>query len=417
MKSPLIAAVALALAAAALTTALLLPGSSNKTESAPTRTAIEKSNSATTSSGQLPYHPPNPKPDIAPTVLKAETLRLLEAVPLEIQASLIIDEPELKETDLKRVSGMVWIPGATFVMGNNHGPPDEAPRHAVALDGFWIDKTEVTNAQFTAFVDATGYVTLPEKKPELRSLREGSDIEKLAILEEMNQPGSICSLPISSRDEIDGRGAYSWWQYLPGANWRHPEGPDSTISDRLDHPVVHLSWLDVQEFCKWANTKLPTEAQWEYAARGGHDGRVYPWGNTQQPNGEWLQNIWQGEFPVEDTGEDGHTSTAAVGSFTPNDFGLYDMSGNVWEWCFDYYRPDYYFTSTIHNPTGPDESWDPQEPDIIKRVQRGGSFMCSDQYCIGYRVAARMKGEVDTGAFHTGFRTIITPDMINAQHE
>ena len=412
MKSPLIAAVALALAAAALTTALLLPGSSNKTESAPTRTAIEKSNSATTSSGQRPYHPPNPESE-----LNAETRTLLENVPVDIQTSLIIDEPELVDTDIRRVSGMVWIPGATFVMGNNHGPPDEAPRHAVALDGFWIDTTEVTNAQFKTFVDATGYVTLPEKKPELRSLREGSDIEKLSILEEMNQPGSICSLPISSRDEIDERGAYSWWQYLPGANWRHPEGPDSTISDRLHHPVVHLSWLDVQEFCKWANKKLPTEAQWEYAARGGHDGRVYPWGNTRQPNGEWLQNIWQGEFPVEDTGEDGHTSTAPVGSFTPNDFGLYDMSGNVWEWCSDYYHPDYYFNSTIHNPAGPSESWDPQEPDIIKRVQRGGSFMCSDQYCIGYRVAARMKGEVDTGAFHTGFRTIITPDMMDAQHE
>lgn len=417
MKNPLIAAAVLALAAAGLATALLLPSSNNKTESAPSRTAIEQSSSVTTSSGQLRYQPPNPEPDIDPTVLKAETRTLLTSVPVEIQTSLIIDEPELMETDIRRVSGMVWIPGATFVMGNNHGPPDEAPRHAVALDGFWIDTMEVTNAQFSAFVDATGYVTLPEKKPELRSLREGSDIEKLAILEEMNQPGSICSLPISSRDEIDERGVYSWWQYLPGANWRHPEGPDSTISDRLDHPVVHLSWLDVQEFCNWANRKLPTEAQWEYAARGGHDGRVYPWGNTRQPNGEWLQNIWQGEFPVEDTGEDGHTSTAPVGSFTPNDFGLYDMSGNVWEWCSDYYRPDYYFTSTIHNPAGPDESWDPQEPDIIKRVQRGGSFMCSDQYCIGYRVAARMKGEVDTGTFHTGFRTIITPDMINAQHK
>lgn len=417
MKNPLIAAAVLALAAAGLTTALLLPGSSNKTESAPTRTAIEQSSSAATSSGQRPYQPPNPEPDIDATVLKAETRMLLTNVPVDIQTSLIIDEPELMDADIRRVSGMVWIPGATFVMGNNHGPPDEAPRHAVALDGFWIDTTEVTNAQFKTFVDATGYVTLPEKKPELRSLREGSDIKKLAILEEMNQPGSICSLPISSRDEIDERGFYSWWQYLPGANWRHPEGPDSTISDRLDHPVVHLSWLDVQEFCKWANKKLPTEAQWEYAARGGHNGRVYPWGNTRQPNGKWLQNIWQGEFPVEDTGEDGHTSTAPVGSFTPNDFGLYDMSGNVWEWCSDYYRPDYYFTSTIHNPTGPDESWDPQEPDIIKRVQRGGSFMCSDQYCVGYRVAARMKGEVDTGTFHTGFRTIITPDMVQAQHE
>ncbi len=412
MKNPLLAVAALVLAVAGLGTVLLLPGIGGKMVVPPETATGQPAISAETS-GPLPYQPPNPEPDIDPVSLRAETRSLLTSLPAEMKTALIVNEPEVNDADTKRIADMAWIPGGTFVMGNNHGPPDEAPRHAVALDGFWIDTTEVTNAQFSEFTEATGYVTLPEKKPELRSLRKGSEIEQRAILEELNQPGSICSLTLNSRDDIDPmKGAYSWWQYVPGANWRHPEGPDSDLSARMDHPVVHLSWLDVQEYCQWAGRALPTEAQWEYAARGGHDGRVYPWGNTKRPNDRWLQNIWQGEFPVKDTGEDGYTSTAPVGSYPPNDFGLYDMSGNVWEWCSDYYRPDYYHTSSNHNPSGPDSSWDPREPDIIKRVQRGGSFMCSDQYCIGYRVAARMKGEEDTGIFHTGFRTVITPQMI-----
>ncbi|MEO2035855.1 MAG: formylglycine-generating enzyme family protein [Planctomycetaceae bacterium] len=412
MKNPLIAIAILVFAAAVLGAAFLLPGNGELDPPVPTQPALAQPDLRPEPGNRLPYQPPDPEPDINRDELEAETRWLLDSVPQSVKSSLIVDAPSLSEIDAQRVAGMVWIPGGTYVMGNNHGPPDEAPRHAVAVDGFWMDAHEVTNAEFEEFVRATGYVTLPEKKPELRSLREGSDLGQLAILEEMNQPGSICSLAISSRDEIDERGAYSWWQYVPGASWKHPEGPDSSISDRMDHPVVHLSWLDVREFCQWAGRSLPTEAQWEYAARGGHNGRVYPWGNTRQPHGAWLQNIWQGEFPVEDTGEDGHTRTAPVGSFEPNDYGLYDMSGNVWEWCSDYYRPEYYLSSAVRNPLGPEESWDPMEPDVIKRVQRGGSFMCSEQYCIGYRVASRMKGEEDTGAFHTGFRTIITPDML-----
>jgi formylglycine-generating enzyme required for sulfatase activity len=412
VKNPLIAIAILVFAAAVLGAAFLLPGNGELDPPVPIQPALAQPDLRPEPGNRLPYQPPDPEPDINRDELEAETRWLLDSVPQSVKSSLIVDAPSLSEIDAQRVAGMVWIPGGTYVMGNNHGPPDEAPRHAVAVDGFWMDAHEVTNAEFEEFVRATGYVTLPEKKPELRSLREGSDLGQLAILEEMNQPGSICSLAISSRDEIDERGAYSWWQYVPGASWKHPEGPDSSISDRMDHPVVHLSWLDVREFCQWAGRSLPTEAQWEYAARGGHNGRVYPWGNTRQPHGAWLQNIWQGEFPVEDTGEDGHTRTAPVGSFEPNDYGLYDMSGNVWEWCSDYYRPEYYLSSAVRNPLGPEESWDPMEPDVIKRVQRGGSFMCSEQYCIGYRVASRMKGEEDTGAFHTGFRTIITPDML-----
>ncbi|MBL8815389.1 MAG: formylglycine-generating enzyme family protein [Planctomyces sp.] len=317
------------------------------------------------------------------------------------------------ESSDPRLKGMVWIPGGTFQMGSLDGAPDEYPVHEVRLDGFWMDQYEVTNRQFQAFVEATGYVTTAEQPPKLRSLEPGSGLEDAAILEEFNHPGSICSLHLNSRNEIDPeKGAYSWWQYVKGANWKHPEGPESNIESRLDHPVVHLSWLDVEEYCRWAGKKLPTEAQWEYAARGGRENLTYPWGNDRNPDGQWLHNIWQGEFPISNTGADGHIQTSPVGSFPANGYNLFDMSGNVWEWCADYYQPQYYSESPLENPQGPDRSFDPQEPGIIKRVQRGGSFMCSEQYCVGYRVSSRMKGEQDTGAFHTGFRCVVTPNMV-----
>jgi formylglycine-generating enzyme required for sulfatase activity len=325
-------------------------------------------------------------------------------------ATLPVPPPK---SDDQRLQNMVWIPAGQFVMGELNTVPDEFPPHEISLDGFWMDTTEVTNRQFEEFIKATGYVTTAERPPELRSIQPGSELEGVKILPELNKPGSICSLQLSSRDEIDpARGAYSWWQYVIGANWKHPEGPESTIDDRMDHPVVHVSWLDAKAYCDWAGKQLPTEAQWEYAARGGRSGQTYPWGTDRNPDGKWLHNIWQGEFPIEDTGEDGFVRTAPVRSFPPNDYGLHDMSGNVWEWCSDYYQPEYYSSSPRHNPPGPDSSFDPQEPGINKRIQRGGSFMCSDQYCVGYRVAARMKGEEDTGAFHTGFRCIVTPSML-----
>lgn len=325
-----------------------------------------------------------------------------------VEAAALVAPPK---SDDPRLKDMVWIPAGRFTMGELNTMPDEFPPHDVELDAFWMDATEVTNEQFKAFVDATGYVTTAERAPELRSIQPGSELENVAILPEFNKPGSICSLQLGSRDDIDPeRGAYSWWQYVVGADWKHPEGPDSAIDDRMNHPVVHVSWLDAQEYCKWAGKQLPTEAQWEYAARGGHSGQTYPWGEERNPDGKWLNNIWQGEFPIKDTGEDGFTRTAPVKSFPANDYDLFDMSGNVWEWCSDYYQPDYYENSPQKNPPGPDSSLDPQEPGIIKRVQRGGSFMCSDQYCVGYRVTARMKGEEDTGIFHSGFRCVVSPE-------
>ncbi len=318
-------------------------------------------------------------------------------------------------SDHPAIASMVWIPGGTFLMGSNDAL-DEQPIHEVEMSGFWMDKYEVTNAEFQKFVTATSYITTAEQPPKLRSIDPDSQLANAAILEEFNHPGSICSLQLESRNDIDPvKGAYSWWQYVKGADWKHPEGPGSDIADRMDHPVVHLSWLDVQAWCKWSGKQLPTEAQWEYAARGGRQGWTYPWGNSRNPDGHWLHNIWQGEFPITNTKADGYLRTSPVGSFPANEFGLFDMSGNVWEWCSDYYRPDYYSQSPRRNPVGPDSSLDPQEPGIIKRVQRGGSFMCSEQYCVGYRVSARMKGEEDTGAFHTGFRCVILPEMLHSE--
>ncbi len=333
-----------------------------------------------------------------------------QSTPGDNQQLIEADQPanSVRTSSEPTFKGMVFLPGGRFTMGALDSAPDEFPPHEVELDGFWIDTHEVTNSQFAEFVKATGYVTTAEQPPELRALQPGVNREEIKILPELNQPGSICSYLLGSRKDIDPeKGAYSWWQYVPGANWRHPEGPESSIDDRMDHPVVHVSWLDAMAYCKWANKELPTEAQWEYAARGGLNDQSYPWGDQRNPGGQWLHNIWQGEFPISNTADDGFLQTAPVGSFPANNFGLFDVSGNVWEWCRDYYQPEYYSSSPRSNPTGPDSSFDPMDPAVIKRVQRGGSFMCSEQYCIGYRTTARMKGEEDTGAFHTGFRCVI----------
>jgi formylglycine-generating enzyme required for sulfatase activity len=308
-------------------------------------------------------------------------------------------------------AGMVWIPGGTFVMGDEHGQPDEVPAHEVTLDGFWMDRTEVTNAQFQAFVDATGYVTVAERTPQREDFR-GQVPDVAAIPAENLVAGSICF-----NEKFDRRSLtkdhplwpYQVWSYVKGANWRHPEGPGSNVEGRLQHPVVHVAWDDAVAYGKWAGKRLPTEAEWEYAARGGLAGAVYPWGNELDRSGKWLLNIWQGEFPETNEVRDGFKGTAAVGSFPANGYGLFDMSGNVWEWCHDLYRPDYYRYSPQRNPPGPNDSFDPLEPGYVKRVQRGGSFLCSDNYCRGYRVAARMKGTPDSGTFHAGFRCVRSP--------
>jgi formylglycine-generating enzyme len=295
--------------------------------------------------------------------------------------------------------GMVWIPPGKFWMGSAETFPDTKPVHEVYLDGFWMDQTEVTNAQFAEFVKATGYVTVAEKKPDAKDFPGAAP--------EMLVPGSVVFTP--PKEEVGLDNHLQWWRYVPGADWRHPEGPGSTIGGREHHPVVHVCWFDAVAYAEWAQKRLPTEAEWEYAARGGLDRKRYVWGDELRPGGKWMANIWQGRFPVENTAEDGYTRTAPVASFPPNGYGLYDMSGNVWEWCADWYRPDTYRAGLVRNPKGPDDSYDPLEPGTPKRVQRGGSFLCSDQYCVRYLPAGRGKGAPDTGNSHVGFRCVRSP--------
>lgn len=340
-----------------------------------------------------------------PAVPVAE--RKFPQAPVDVQVFPSPDPAPLED-------GMVWLPGGKFWMGSDEGPSDEYPRHEVELDGFWMDATEVTNAQFKEFVEATGYVTVAEQAPKREDFAgQVPDISQIPA--ENLVPGSICFNEQFDRGTLTQDHPlwpYQVWKYTKDANWRQPDGPESTIDDRLDHPVVHVSWYDAVAYCEWAGKRLPTEAEWEYAARGGLEDKAYPWGDEHRPHGEWLHNIWQGEFPFENQVLDGFKATSPVKSFPPNGFGLYDITGNVWEWCHDYYRPDTYTESLRRNPRGPADSFDPQEPTIVKRVQRGGSFMCNANYCIGYRCSARMKGEESSGSFHCGFRCVVTADML-----
>ncbi len=324
------------------------------------------------------------------------------------QGGVIVEPPKAAPANMR------WIPGGAFRMGNAQGPhADEQHEHKVTLDGFWMDETEVTNAQFAKFVSATKYVTIAERKPKREDI-EAQVPAGTVIDEAMLVPGSICFNPqfdMRTLRKDFANWPYQVWKYEPGADWQHPLGASSSIEGREEHPVIHISWDDAQEYCRWAGRRLPTEAEWERAARGGIEGAEYPWGTERNPDGKWANNIWQGTFPEKHAVQDGFEGTSPVKSFPPNAYGLYDMSGNVWEWCHDWYRPDYYSISPNRNPTGPQDSFDPNEPTIPKRIQRGGSFMCSDDYCTGYRVSARMKGDVLSGTFHCGFRTVLTAPM------
>ena len=318
-------------------------------------------------------------------------------------------------------AGMVAVPGGSFTMGTADPPrlhADEAPARRVRLDPFWIDATEVTNAEFAAFVDATGYVTTAERPVTREDLRGQVPDAVLAQIPEAGlDPMSVCfnsSFDPQLAADIGENPrlvvAAGVWKMEPGANWRRPGGPDTSIEGKENYPVVHVSHDDAAAYAAWAGKRLPTEAQWEYAARGGPDapgGNEYPWGNVKVPGGEHRANIYQGKFPFEDRGEDGFAGPAPVKSFPPNALGLYDASGNVWEWCRDWYRPDYYGVAPDDDPPGPSSGFDPDEPNVPKRVQRGGSFLCSDNYCTGYRAASRMKGDPQTGSFHCGFRCVV----------
>ncbi len=305
--------------------------------------------------------------------------------------------------------GMVKIPAGEFMMGaaDNEGRPDEYPQHKVKVNAFFMDATEVTNAQFEKFVDATGYVTTAEKKPDWEELKkqlpEGTAKPDESLLVAASLVFTNPGHPVSLND------ASLWWNWKQGANWKHPQGPNSSIEGKGDYPVVQISWVDAVTYCKWAGKRLPTEAEWEWAIRGAQINKKYPWGDEDVESQKPKANTWQGNFPYQNTNWDKYYASAPVKSFAPNAFGLYDMAGNVWEWCSDWYRNDYYDQVTndvLINPKGPANSYDPMEPTIPKKVVRGGSFLCNASYCKGYRVTSRMKTSPDTGLEHTGFRCV-----------
>ncbi|MEO6183512.1 MAG: formylglycine-generating enzyme family protein [Verrucomicrobiota bacterium] len=293
-------------------------------------------------------------------------------------------------------NNMVWIPAGTFWMGSESGQEDEKPVHEVTVDGFWMDKTEVTNEEFEKFVRATRYVTVAERKPDAKDF-PGVPAENLVA-------GSVVFTPPPGEVSLENH--FAWWSYVAGASWRHPQGPGSDIKGLEKHPVVHICWDDAVAYARWAGKRLPTEAEWEYASRGGLDRQPFNWGEVKVPGGQWQANIWQGQFPNENKLEDGFRQTSTVRSYPSNRYGLFDMAGNVWEWCSDWYRPDYYEKTPGKNPAGPNDSFDPNEPGTAKRVTRGGSYLCSELYCTGYRPSARMKTSPDTGLSHTGFRCV-----------
>jgi formylglycine-generating enzyme required for sulfatase activity len=302
--------------------------------------------------------------------------------------------------------GMVWIEGGEFTMGSDRHYPEEAPAHRVRVAGFWIDRHQVTNERFRRFTKETGYVTVAQRPPD--------PADYPGARPEMLVPSSTVFVPPSG--PVDIGNPYSWWTFIRGADWRHPRGPGTTIRGVSRHPVVHVAWEDVIAYARWAGKELPTEAEWEFAARGGLDGAEFAWGDELTPGGRHMANVWQGEFPYENRLEDGFGWTAPVGSFDPNGYGLYDMAGNVWEWTADWYQEHggiEHACCTIDDPRGgdADSSMDPHDTELgirmPRKVIKGGSHLCAENYCRRYRPAARMAQAIDTSTSHLGFRCIV----------
>jgi len=327
--------------------------------------------------------------------------------------------PSRFESQSDLYTGMQWIAGGEFVMGSDldEAHADEKPAHRVQVEGFWMDEVPVTNAAFRRFVEATGYVTTAELAPDLNEIMSQLPPGSPPPPKDVLVPASLVFH--QTKGPVPLNNAARWWRWTPGASWRHPLGPDSTIEGKEDHPVVQVSWFDAQAYAKWAGKRLPTEAEWEFAARGGKNGENYPWGNSDTSLDHPPCNIWEGEFPCRSTKEHGYVGTTKVRAYAPNPYGLYDLVGNVWEWCADWYRHDYYEELAAHDrkesPQGPASSYDPREPLVPKRVQRGGSFLCHKSYCKGYRLSARMKTSPDTSLCHSGFRCVVSREIVEAR--
>ena len=311
--------------------------------------------------------------------------------------------------------GMVWIPEGEFTMGSDskEAKSDEKPTHRVKVSGFWMDVTPVTNRQFKEFVDATGYVTTAEKVPKLEEIMAQVPPGTPEPAPEMLIAASLVFKPSAGPVRLTNH--FIWWEWKAGANWKHPLGLESSIEGKEDHPVVQVSWFDVIAYAEWAGKRLPTEAEWEYAARGGKENMTFVWGNEEFSEENPQTNIWQGNFPYKSVKPNGYFGTTSVKTYSPNPYSLYDMSGNVWQWCSDWYHANYYAQEAKKqgpsiDPAGPDTSFDPVEPFAKKKTHRGGSFLCHQSYCKGYRIAARMKTCQDTSLNHLGFRCALSAD-------
>jgi formylglycine-generating enzyme len=351
-----------------------------------------------------------PAPPVSPAAVPPSELPRMSASTGSMFAPTI---PNKTMPQGKLQPDMAWISGGEFSMGAQDPPDmehdhvgmkateDSRPVHRVYVDGFWIDKTDVTNAEFAKFVAATHYITEAEKTPKAEDF-PGAPPENLVA-------GAVVFSPPDQAVPLNDQ--YQWWSYVKGANWRHPNGPNSDIKGKENYPVVDVSYDDALAYARWAGKRLPTEAEWEFAARGGLTGKPFVWGDSFRPDGKYMANTFQGHFPNKNTSDDGFNATSPVTKFPPNGYGLYDMAGNVWQWTSDWYRPDYYrhlaaSGVVTRNPTGPDDSFDPAERGVVKRVMRGGSFLCTDQYCSRYMVGTRGKGEASTGTNHLGFRCV-----------
>ena len=317
------------------------------------------------------------------------------------------------EEQILQIPGMVWISGGIYDMGASDGDrmalPHEKPKHTVKVDGFYMDETEVTNAQFSKFIEATNYITTAERPVDWELIKQQLPPGTPKPHDSLLLPGSL--LFKKTKESVPNLYDFSqWWRWTTGANWKQPEGKGSSINEKDNHPVVHLSFEDAMAYCNWAGRRLPTEAEWEFAARGGKRDKIYFWGDLTDKLSSYV-NSWEGEFPVDNTQADGFEKSAPVKTYPPNGYGLYEISGNVWEWTSDWYSSQYYQyckeNSITNNPKGPNEAFNPNNPYVDERVIRGGSFLCNASYCASYRVSSRMATDPNTSLEHLGFRTVI----------